>query len=291
MNSFYVTTPIYYANSLPHMGHLYTTVVADFLTRYRRQRGYETFFLTGTDEHGTNIERASARAGRTPKEHVDYVVGELKKMFAAFGLDAAHGGYDIFMRTTEPFHYEGAQEFWRRAAARRTPKGRENIYKDFYEGWFCAPCGTFKSESELQPASEEDGQPLCLIHERPVDRVSEESYFFRLSDYDEALLELYESRPDFVVPDVRRNEVISLVSGGLEDISISRLKTSVRWAIPVPDAPRPATKYAPAIIERLTTLYRVAWFSAPVRVESSAPATTRTPTRRSSCWDKASRRR
>src|SRR5437764_8533065 len=105
MNSFYVTTPIYYANSLPHMGHLYTTVVADFLTRYRRQRGYETFFLTGTDEHGTNIERASARAGRTPKEHVDYVVGELKKMFAAFGLDGEHGGYDIFMRTTEPFHY------------------------------------------------------------------------------------------------------------------------------------------------------------------------------------------
>ena len=184
MNSFYVTTPIYYANSLPHMGHLYTTVVADFLTRYRRQRGYETFFLTGTDEHGTNIERASARAGRTPKEHVDFIVGELKKMFGAFGLDGEHGGYDIFMRTTEPFHYEGAQVFWRRAAARRTPKGRENIYKDFYEGWFCAPCGTFKSESELQPASEEDGQPLCLIHERPVDRVSEESYFFRLSDYD-----------------------------------------------------------------------------------------------------------
>src|SRR5256714_1947915 len=216
------------------MGHLYTTVVADFLTRFRRQRGYETFFLTGTDEHGTNIERASARAGRTPKEHVDHIVGELKKMFGAFGLDGEHGGYDIFMRTTEPFHYEGAQEFWRRAAARRTPKGRENIYKDFYEGWFCAPCGTFKSESELQPAREEDGPPLCLIHERPVDRVSEESYFFRLSDYDEALLELYETRPDFVVPDVRRNEVISLVRGGLEDVSISRLKTSVSWAIPVP---------------------------------------------------------
>jgi methionyl-tRNA synthetase len=238
MTSFYVTTPIYYANSLPHMGHLYTTVVADFLARYKRQRGYETFFLTGTDEHGTNIERASERAGRAPKEHVDYVVGELKKMFAAFGLDRSHGGYDIFMRTTEPFHYEGAQEFWRRAAARQTPKRRENIYKDFYEGWFCAPCGTFKSESELQPAPEEGGQPLCLIHERPVDRVSEESYFFRLSDYDDALLNLYKSRPDFVFPDARRNEVISLVRGGLEDVSISRLKTSVSWAIPVPDDPR-----------------------------------------------------
>jgi methionyl-tRNA synthetase len=237
MKTFYVTTPIYYANSLPHMGHLYTTVVADFLTRYHRQRGYETFFLTGTDEHGTNIERASARAGRTPKDHVDYIVGELKKMFGEFGLDGAHGGYDIFMRTTEPFHYAGASEFWQRAAASKTPKGRENIYKDFYEGWFCAPCGTFKSETELQPAAEENAPPLCLIHERPVDKVSEESYFFRLSDYDEALLALYEARPDFIRPEARRNEVISLVRGGLEDVSISRLKSSVSWAIPVPGDP------------------------------------------------------
>ena len=234
MKTFYVTTPIYYANSLPHMGHLYTTVVADFLTRHHRQRGFETYFLTGTDEHGTNIERASARAGRTPKEHVDYIVGELKQMFAAFGLDASHGGYDIFMRTTEPFHYEGAAEFWRRAAAGRTPKGRENIYKGFYEGWFCAPCATFKTEGELLPATEEGGAPLCPIHERPVDKVSEESYFFRLSDYGEALINLYESRPDFIRPDVRRNEVLALVRGGLEDVSISRLKSSVSWAIPVP---------------------------------------------------------
>lgn len=238
MKTFYVTTPIYYANSLPHMGHLYTTVVGDFLKRYKRQRGYEAYFLTGTDEHGTNIERASAKSGRTPREHVDYVVGELKKMFGAFALDAEHGGYDIFMRTTEPFHYEGAQEFWRRAAARQTPKGRENIYKGFYEGWFCAPCATFKTEAEMLPATEEGGPPLCPIHERPLDKVSEESYFFRLSDYDEALLELYEARPDFVRPEARRNEVISLVRGGLEDVSISRLKSSVSWAIPVPGDPQ-----------------------------------------------------
>lgn len=237
MKTFYVTTPIYYANSLPHMGHLYTTVVGDFLTRHHRQRGYETYFLTGTDEHGTNIERASARSGRTPKEHVDHIVSELKKMFGEFGLDTSHGGYDIFMRTTEPFHYEGAAEFWRRAAARKTPKGRENIYKGFYEGWFCAPCATFKTEGELLPAIEEGGNPLCPIHERPVDKVSEESYFFRLSDYEEALLELYESRPDFVRPEVRRNEVAALVRAGLEDVSISRLKSSVSWAIPVPGDP------------------------------------------------------
>lgn len=238
MKTFYVTTPIYYANSLPHMGHLYTTVVGDFLKRHKRQRGYETYFLTGTDEHGTNIERASAKSGRTPREHVDYVVGELKKMFAAFSLDTGHGGYDVFMRTTEPFHYEGASAFWRRAAERRTPKGRENIYKGFYEGWFCAPCATFKTEAEMIPAPEEGGAPLCPIHERPLDKVSEESYFFRLSDYDEALLDIYESRPDFVRPEGRRNEVMSLVRGGLEDVSISRLKSSVSWAIPVPDDPQ-----------------------------------------------------
>jgi methionyl-tRNA synthetase len=268
MKTFYITTPIYYANSLPHMGHLYTTVVADFLTRYKRQRGFETFFLTGTDEHGTNIERASARSGRTPKEHVDYIVGQLKGMFESFHLDGSHGGYDIFMRTTEPFHYEGAAEFWRRAAARKTPKGRENIYKDFYEGWFCAPCGTFKLETELLPATEEGGQPLCPIHERPVDKVSEESYFFRLSDYDEALLELYKSRPDFVMPEVRRNEVASLVSGGLEDVSISRLKTSVSWAIPVPEDPRHTVYiWFDALINYITAL---GWGSESRRKEAGA---------------------
>ncbi|HEX8284311.1 MAG TPA: methionine--tRNA ligase [Pyrinomonadaceae bacterium] len=265
MKTFYVTTPIYYANSLPHMGHLYTTVVGDFLTRYKRQRGYATYFLTGTDEHGTNIERASARAGRTPKEHVDYIVGELKKMFGSFGLDADRGGYDIFMRTTEPFHYEGAAEFWRRAAARQTPKGRENIYKGFYEGWFCAPCATFKTEAEMLPATEENGSPLCPIHERPLDRVSEESYFFRLSDYDEALLALYESRPDFIRPEARRNEVVSLVRGGLEDVSISRLKTSVSWAIPVPDDPKHTVYiWFDALINYITAL---GWGSESRRAE------------------------
>lgn len=266
MKTFYVTTPIYYANSLPHMGHLYTTVVADFLARYWRQRGRETYFLTGTDEHGTNIERASARSGRTPKEHVDYIVGELKKMFASFGLDAEHGGYDIFMRTTEPFHYEGAAEFWRRAAARRTPKGRENIYKGFYEGWFCAPCATFKTEAEMLPATEEGGPPLCPIHERPLDKVSEESYFFRLSDYDEALLALYESRPDFVRPEARRNEVMSLVRGGLEDVSISRLKSSVSWAIPVPGDPEHTVYiWFDALINYITAL---GWGSESRRAEA-----------------------
>jgi len=235
MNTFYVTTPIYYANSLPHLGHLYTTIIADVLKRYKKQRGFETYFLTGTDEHGINIQRAAERNNRAPKEHVDYVAGELEKMFGEFGLDAANGGYDIFMRTSSGFHYEGVQELWRRAAKAKTPKGNDAIYKGFYSGWFCAACASFKTEDEYIKPEKENDLPRCLVHETPLDRIEEESYFFRLSDYDEALLSLYESRPGFIRPEARRNEVISFVKSGLQDLSVSRLKTSVSWGIPVPD--------------------------------------------------------
>ncbi|HEX3086931.1 MAG TPA: methionine--tRNA ligase, partial [Pyrinomonadaceae bacterium] len=235
--TFYVTTPIYYANSLPHLGHLYTMIVADAVARSKRQQGIETFFLTGTDEHGINIERAAQRNGRTPKEQADYVVNYFTKMTDAFALDTAHGGYDIFMRTTNPFHYEGVGELWRRVAEAKTPKGNDALYKGHYEGWFCAPCAAYKTEDEYaKPANAED-PPTCLIHETKLDRISEESYFFRLSDYDEALLELYDARADFVRPESRRNEVKSFVAGGLQDLSVSRLRTSVSWGIPVPDDP------------------------------------------------------
>jgi methionyl-tRNA synthetase len=213
-------------------------VVADTIARRKRQQGIETFFLTGTDEHGINIERAAQRNNRTPQEQADYVVSYFKKMTAAFGLDKEHGGYDIFMRTTEPFHYEGVSEFWRRVAKAKTPKGRDALYKGHYEGWFCAACAAYKSEDEYAKADQPDEPPTCLIHEIKLDRVSEESYFFRLSDYDEALLELYEERPEFVQPDARRNEVRSFVAGGLQDLSVSRLRTSVDWGIPVPDDPQ-----------------------------------------------------
>jgi methionyl-tRNA synthetase len=237
MNTFYVTTPIYYANSLPHLGHLYTMIVADTISRAKRQRGIETYFLTGTDEHGINIERAAEKAGRTPKEQADYVVSYYKKMTSEFGLDTAHGGYDIFMRTTEPFHYQGVGELWRRIARNKTPRGNDALYKGHYEGWFCAACAEYKTEDEYQKPKNEGEPPTCLIHDTPLDRVSEESYFFRLSDYDEALLSVYESRPDFIRPESRRNEVISFVRGGLQDLSVSRLKTSVSWGVPVPDDP------------------------------------------------------
>src|SRR5437763_779036 len=159
-------------------------------------------------------------------------------MTDAFGLDTAHGGYDIFMRTTNPFHYEGVGELWRRVSKAKTPKGRDALYKGHYEGWFCAACAAYKTEDEYAKPASEGEPPTCLVHYGfKLDRISEESYFFRLSDYDEALLNLYESRADFVRPESRRNEVKSFVAGGLQDLSVSRLRTSVSWGIPVPDDP------------------------------------------------------
>lgn len=234
MKSFYITTPIYYANSLPHLGHLYTTIVADVLSRHKRQRGFDTLFLTGTDEHGINIQRAAETNKRTPQEQVDYVSGELKRMFHDFRLDTENGGYDIFMRTTEPFHYEGVQNLWRAIAANSTPKGNPAIYKGHYEGWFCAPCAAFKLEDEYYTAEGSD-IPLCKIHERPLDKVSEESYFFRLSDYGDELLRIINENPDRIRPEGRRNEVVAFINQGLQDLSISREKKSVSWGVPVPD--------------------------------------------------------
>ena len=233
MNTFYITTPIYYANSLPHLGHLYSTIVADVIQRYKRQRGFDTYFLTGTDEHGINIQRAAETNNRTPKEQVDYVSGELKRMFRDFGLDTENGGYDIFMRTTEPFHYEGVQRLWLEIAKNKTPEGNDAIYKGFYEGWFCAPCAAYKTEDEYYTPDGSD-IPYCLIHERPLDKVSEESYFFRLSDYGETLLDIIQNDPLRIRPDARRNEVVSFIKTGLQDLSISREKTSVSWGVPVP---------------------------------------------------------
>ncbi|MBK7393241.1 MAG: methionine--tRNA ligase [Chloracidobacterium sp.] len=232
--TFYITTPIYYANSLPHLGHLYSTIVADVIQRHKKQRGFDTYFLTGTDEHGINIQRAAEKNEKTPQEQVDYVSGELKRMFHDFRLDTENGGYDVFMRTTEPFHYEGVQHLWREIAKNKTPKGKDTIYKGFYEGWFCAPCAEFKTEEQYVVVEGSD-LPNCLIHERPLDKIAEESYFFRLSDYDEFLIDLIEKDAGLVRPEARRNEVLSFIRGGLQDLSISRQKASVSWGIPVPD--------------------------------------------------------
>ncbi len=233
MKTFYITTPIYYANSLPHLGHLYTTTVADVVNKYKKQRGFETFFLTGTDEHGINIQRAAEENKRTPKEQVDFVAEHYKKLYTDFNLNTENGGYDIFMRTTNDFHYEAVQKFWKEISANKTPKDNSTIYKDFYKAWFCAACAEFKTETEYEIRNGEE-IPRCLVHEKPLDRVEEESYFFRLSDYDEVLLEKIENT-DLVRPESRRNEIISFIKSGLNDLSISREKKNVSWGVPVPD--------------------------------------------------------
>lgn len=217
--TFYVTTPIYYVNSRPHLGHAYTTLVVDSLTRFKRQRGIPSFFLTGTDEHGINVERAAVARGLPVKQHVDQIVDEFRAAFAKLGVE-----YDRWIRTTDPFHEAAVQEMWRRLDR------AGHIYKGHYKGWFCGNCNEFK---EVDSKTE---KPVCPVHEQPLDQVAEESYFFRLSEFQRPLLDLYESHPHFVQPDVRRNEVVSFVSGGLKDLSISR--ASVKWGIPVPGDPK-----------------------------------------------------
>ena len=230
MKSFYITTPIYYANSLPHLGHFYTTTVADVVAKHKKQRSFDVYFLTGTDEHGVNIQRVAESKNQTPQEYVDHISGAMKKMFAEFGLT----DYDVFMRTTEPFHYEAVQNLWREIAKNQTPKGNSNIYKSFYEAWFCPNCAEFKTETEYEIRADEKF-PRCLIHEKTLDLVKEESYFFRLSDYDEFLLAEIESNPNLIRPEARKNEVVSFIKSGLQDLSISRETKSVSWGIPVPD--------------------------------------------------------
>ncbi|MFN0085280.1 MAG: methionine--tRNA ligase [Blastocatellia bacterium] len=226
MNKYYVTTPIYYVNSQPHLGHLYTTIIADTVARYKRQRGVETFFLTGTDEHGVNIERAAERAGLPVQEHVDRIVGAFQRAFAPYEFTNQR-----WIRTTDESHKTAVQELWRRAAA------NGSIYKGKYEGWYCPNCNEFYSESEAKPGPDGSADtPACPTHERPLELISEESYFFKLSEFQDRLLALYERNPHFIRPETRRNEVMSFVKGGLNDLSVSRV--SVKWGIPVPDDPR-----------------------------------------------------
>ncbi len=222
MNKFYVTTPIYYVNSYPHLGHVYTTIIADTVARYKRQRGNEVFFLTGTDEHGINIERAAETAGLPVKQHVDRIVDSFKTAFAPFQFTNQH-----WVRTTDEYHKEGVRKLWQKA------KDNGWIYKGKYEGWYCGNCNEFYQEAEAVKG--EGDVLLCPTHERALELLSEESYFFKLSAFQDKLIEYYEANPHFIRPETRRNEVLSFVRGGLNDLSVSRV--SVKWGIPVPDDP------------------------------------------------------
>lgn len=218
MARFYVTTPIYYVNDLPHIGHIYTTVVADTLARYRRLAGDEVYFLTGTDEHGQNIERAARKEGVEPIALADRVVERYHELWRTFGVE-----HDDFIRTSEARHADGVTEIIRRIEA------AGDLYVAEHEGWYCAPCETFYTEKELLPGN------LCPVHERPVERQREENVFFRLSRYQQPLLDWIDENPGCIQPESRRNEVRSFVESGLRDLSVSR--STLSWGIPFPGHP------------------------------------------------------
>ena len=214
---FYITTPIYYPNDVPHIGHAYNAVATDFIARYHRLRGQEVFHLTGTDEHGLKLQRAAEAAGMTPQAWVDAMEPRWREVWAR--LDIA---YDDYIRTTEPRH----QEAVRKIVLAVKDNGRDDIYLGHYEGLYCVSCELYYTESDLLPGE------LCPIHERPVEFFREDNYFFRLSAYGERLLAHYEEHPSAVEPETRRNEVLSLIRGGLQDFSISR--TTFDWGVPLP---------------------------------------------------------
>ncbi len=215
MSRYYITTPIYYVNDAPHVGHAYSTVNADALARWHRLIGDEVFFLTGTDEHGQKVARAAEQHGVTPKEWTDRLAPRFASAWA--DLDIAN---DDFIRTSEPRHERAVQQFLTRIYDNGW------IAKDTYRGLYCVSCEQYYSEDELIEGT------LCPVHRTPVDLLEEENYFFRLSAFEDRLIEWYEGNPTAVVPESKRNEALSFIRGGLRDISITR--TSIDWGVTVP---------------------------------------------------------
>jgi methionyl-tRNA synthetase len=211
---FYLSTPIYYVNDVPHIGHAYTTLACDVLARYKRSRGYEVFFLTGTDEHGQKVEKAAQAKGETPLDLADRVVKRFQSLW-----DKLNISHTDFIRTSQERHKLAVQHLF------RTIEEKDDIYLGEYEDWYCTPCETFWTETQLM-----DGN--CPDCGRPTDKLKEESYFFRMSKYQQQLLDHIDAHPDFIQPKSRRNEILSFVREGLRDLSISR--TSFSWGIPVP---------------------------------------------------------
>ena len=211
---YYITTAIAYASGKPHIGNTYEIILADAMARFKRYEGYDVFFMTGTDEHGQKIEGKAKDAGKTPKEFVDEVVGEIRSIF-----DLMDTSYDKFMRTTEPYHEKQVQKMFRKMYE----KG--DIYKGKYEGWYCTPCESFWTDSQLV-----DGK--CPDCGRPVEKASEDAYFFKMSKYADRLMEHIESHPEFIQPVSRKNEMVNnFLKPGLQDLCVSR--SSFTWGIPV----------------------------------------------------------
>ena len=216
--TFYITTPIYYPSGKPHIGHCYCTLACDAIARYKRMQGYDVMFLTGTDEHGQKIEQNAKKAGITPKHYVDRVAQEFKDLWKLLNISN-----DKFIRTTDDYHVKAVQKIFQQLY------DSGNIYKGEYKGWYCTPCESFWTETQLK-----NGR--CPDCGREVKMVSEEAYFFRLSNYADRLLKLYRDRPDFIQPESRKHEMIQFINQGLEDLCVSR--TSFSWGIPVPFDPK-----------------------------------------------------
>jgi methionyl-tRNA synthetase len=232
---FYLTTPIYYVNDTPHIGHAYTTIAADVVVRHRRQRGDETFFLTGTDEHASKVARVAVAQGLEPQVFADRIVEHWKELPRRINAQP-----DFFIRTTDEGHKRFVQEFLRRIY------NRGDIYRDVYAGLYCVGCEAFKTEAELV-----DGK--CPEHDTVPEYIEEENYFFRLSAYQDALLELYDDRPDFVLPRFRYNEARSFIEGGLQDFSVSR--AGQPWGVPLPwDESQVTYVWVDALINYLSAL-------------------------------------
>ncbi|MCL2379432.1 MAG: methionine--tRNA ligase [Coriobacteriia bacterium] len=224
-SSYYLTTPIYYVNDVPHLGTAYTTIAADVMARYRRMSGHDVVFLTGLDEHGQKIEQAATAAGYTPQEWVDKLAPAFKETWEMLGIS-----YDIFMRTTSDEHRRAVQEFARRLY------DSGDIYSGSYEGWYCVPDEAYWAPGDLDMEDvgdgKEDAVPNCPDCSRSLQFVREKNWFFRLSNYADFLLQWYADNPQALQPETRRNEILSFIRSGLHDLSISR--ANVKWGIPLP---------------------------------------------------------
>lgn len=234
---FYVTTPIYYGTAKPHLGSLYSTVIADVFARWHRLYNHKTMFVTGTDEHGQKVAQAAHKAGKAPQEFVDTCVKEYTAMWKEYAIS-----YDTFIRTTDEKHKHAVQEWIKQA------QERGDIYKSLYSGWYCTPCETYVTHDlDIKEA------PLCSTCQRETNKISEESYFFKLSAYQDKLLRFYEENPSFIVPKERLAEVVSFVKSGLQDLSISR--TTVQWGVPFPgDAKHTVYVWADALINYISAV-------------------------------------
>jgi len=241
-NKFYVTTPIYYVTAQPHLGTLYTSVMADVVRRWQKLLGKKTFMLTGTDEHGQKIAQAAEKVGKDPQTFVDGFIDAYKNVWGLYDIK-----YDHFIRTTDKTHVQVVQDWIKML------QEKGDIYKDRYEGWYCVPDEFFLTDTEAENKKKGDTPPICPQCKRETVWLSEECYFFKLSKYQDKLLQFYKDNPDFITPRERANEVISFVKSGLKDLSISR--TTITWGVPFPgDEKHVAYVWADALNNYITAI-------------------------------------